>query len=1066
MTTQDPREHRTAYRFFWWVTARPKTWALVGLLLIVVPGAFLTRLTKDTRSEAFIPPDHPSLLYREQVEEMFGLADPMVIAVVNDGPTGVFNPHSLGLVHSLSQSIIQVPGIDPDRITSLATENDIVGTEDGLLVEPFFEKAPATQAGADLVRRAVMDFDLYVGNLVSEDGTATLIVAELLPDADEQQVYRDLAAYIADVPVDGEVLHVAGEGAVRGFLGYYIDSDASRLNPLAGLVITLILVVAYRTVRGAVLPNLLVGGAVAIALGSMAGFGIPFYVITNGLPVILICIAVADGIHILAQYYEEYALTPDASQRELVTRSMVEMWRPVAITSLTDAAGFSALALSSFMPPMRAFGLFAALGSLGAMVMALVAIPAVLTLLKPQGSPAIRPSTTGQEGATLDWVGQGMGWLGGWVVRHPGAVVAAACVVVLAGVSGAYRLQVNESRIENFATDTALFQADRAINSRLNGTNYLDIVIETDAPEDLFRPEHLRRIEALQTYVEGFPHVEGSVSIVDYLKQMNRALNEDRRDAYVLPDNADLVAQYFLLYSTSGDPTDFQEEVDYDYRMANVRVTMNSGLYTDEKIVVEATDQYIRDTFNAPGIVAHLAGRVNVDYHWIKGIGESHFRGVGWALVAVCLMAMLTFRSVTAGVMAVAPVSMAILLIYAVMGFNGIYLGVGTSMFAAIAIGTGVDFAVHVIDRLIVLLRDEGRAPDEAFHILFHSTGRALFFNFACICLGFGVLTTSSVPPLIRFGALTGVAVIVSFLGGMFLIPALAILLRPRFLGFTNRAPVLAEASGVARSLLLALALGAGVLAAPAFAEEAALPEGRTIAERINARDEGESVSRRLLMRMTDRRGQTRERVTIGYRKYYGAEKRTVIFYESPRNIRNTGFLTYDYPDAGRDDDQWLYLPATRKVRRISASDRGDYFLGTDLTYEDIKLESRVSLEDYTYKTVGVEEIDGHRCYVMETTPVSDEVSRELGYGAGGRMWVDAEIWIVRQGFRTDVNGNPLKTVHSRDIRQVDGIWTTHRIEVENHKTGHSTVFEFSEIDYATGVDDDLFTERALKRGL
>ena len=111
----------------------------------------------------------------------------------------------------------------------------------------------------------------------------------------------------------------------------------------------------------------------------------------------------------------------------------------------------------------------------------------------------------------------------------------------------------------------------------------------------------------------------------------------------------------------------------------------------------------------ATGFTAHLAGRVNVDYHWIKALGRGHFLGVALALVAVWLMAAVSFRSLVAGSLTVVPVSMAVLLVYAVMGSFGIYLGIGTSMFAAIAIGTSVDFAVHMLDRLIALMRHQGR---------------------------------------------------------------------------------------------------------------------------------------------------------------------------------------------------------------------------------------------------------------------------------------------------------------------------------------------------------------------
>jgi hypothetical protein len=115
---------------------------------------------------------------------------------------------------------------------------------------------------------------------------------------------------------------------------------------------------------------------------------------------------------------------------------------------------------------------------------------------------------------------------------------------------------------------------------------------------------------------------------VDYLKQMNRALNGGSSEQYVLPDDQDLVAQYFLLYSASGDPTDFQEEVDYDYRLANVRLRLNTGAYTNTKMVVEALNEYLLNEFNDATVVAKLSGRVNLSYHWIKDLGVSHFTGV------------------------------------------------------------------------------------------------------------------------------------------------------------------------------------------------------------------------------------------------------------------------------------------------------------------------------------------------------------------------------------------------------------------------------------------------------
>jgi hypothetical protein len=126
-------------------------------------------------------------------------------------------------------------------------------------------------------------------------------------------------------------------------------------------------------------------------------------------------------------------------------------------------------------------------------------------------------------------------------------------------------------------------------------------------------------------------------------------------------------------------------------------------------------------------------------------------------------------------------VGLSVLLVYAVMGFAGIPLGVGTSMFAAIAIGLSIDFAIHALDRIRDIGRSEGLEP-QALMALYPETGRALFFNFIAVAGGFGVLMTSDVPPLIKFGSLVAVAVSVAFIASVTLLPALVTLLKPKAL--------------------------------------------------------------------------------------------------------------------------------------------------------------------------------------------------------------------------------------------------------------------------------------------
>ena len=516
-----------AGRFYHRILGYPKTIMTLGLAAVAGAIALLPLVYKDLSAEAFIDPDHPSIVYNHHVEEVFGLSDPVIVAVVSDDPNGIFTPRGLNLVQSLSEKIHKLPDIDPERVTSIATESSIFGDEVGFYVEPLIEGPIETQEEADAVRKAVFHMPLFVGNLVSEDGTATLITAELIDDGSGAQAFHDIMAIAEEIGPGPEQIHVAGEGAIAEYLGEYVYEDARRLYPIVLIVIGSILALAYRTIRGIYVPLTVVVGAVMIAIGAMAGNNVPFYLITNAMPIVLIATGVADGIHVIGEYYEQLALRPYATAREATVRAMVGLWRAVLFTSVTDGLGFLGIAVASTGPPMTAFGLYAALGVFASCAFSILVIPAMLAWLKPKPSPAFRhhPGKHGPE--HIDAYGRFMGRVGAVVVKYPAAVLAIGAGAAVLGIAGALQLTVDYDRLHSFAKDEPIRIAGELINERFNGAGFIDIVVETNEPEALTNPAFLKKIEDLQEYAEGFDQVGGTVYIVDFITQINRAINDE-----------------------------------------------------------------------------------------------------------------------------------------------------------------------------------------------------------------------------------------------------------------------------------------------------------------------------------------------------------------------------------------------------------------------------------------------------------------------------------------------------------------------------------------------------------
>jgi predicted RND superfamily exporter protein len=776
----------TSDRVFRVVTARPLATVAIGLALIVAPAAFLPALTKDTRNDAFARPDDPAIVSRDRIRAIFGLADPMVVAVVRDRPNGIYTPATLRLLARLTRRVAAVPGIDPTRVRSLATESAIVGTPDGLEVRPLMPTPPADAAGAAALGRLLATQEIYLDRLVARDGTAALVVAELRDERDAQAVYERLAAVVADTPAGDAALYVAGEGAANGYVGAYIDADAERLNPLAALVVVGVLFVAYQTGVGVLVPCLVVVGALTMALGTMAATGVPFYLITSALTVILIGVSVCDAIHLLGEYYERLDADPATERTARVVETMTVMWAPITVTSVTSMAGFLCMGLVSTMPPLRAFGIFATLGVAAALFHSLVTVPALLCVLR------VGPSRVVHHGAT-DGFGRTLAVLGRLVLARPKRVLAVTAVLVVASAVGASFLRLDDERIRSFQADEPIVRADAVINERLGGTNSLDILVEGDAPRALYDPGALRRIDALQRYLESLPRVRRTVSIVDWVKQMHRAMHDDDPAYYAIPDDARLVAQYFLLYSMTGDPEDFETVLDADARRADIRVTMDRGRWSDFAAVVRPTEAFLAHAFHGTSLRVTVSGSGNARLARAQALRRSHPLGVALAFVAVFVMTALALRSATAGLLCVVPVAIAVLATYATMGALGIWLGLGTSMAAAIAIGLAVDFAVHVLTRLRVLVRHDGCGLETALARLYPTTGRALLFNFAAVFLGFGVLAASRVPAIGTFGLLVAACVAGGFLASLTVLPVIVALVRPAFLATPRSATTPAD---------------------------------------------------------------------------------------------------------------------------------------------------------------------------------------------------------------------------------------------------------------------------------
>jgi len=248
----------------------------------------------------------------------------------------------------------------------------------------------------------------------------------------------------------------------------------------------------------------------------------------------------------------------------------------------------------------------------------------------------------------------------------------------------------------------------------------------------------------------------------------------------------------------------------------------------------------------------------------------------------------------------------------------------------------------------------------------------------------------------------------------------------------------------------------------PAAADD---PKAREIMTKVDERDDGDNATSDMKMLLIDKNGNERIREITTFTKDKGKDKQRIMFFLEPADVKNTGFLTYDYDDPARDDDQWLYLPALKKSKRIATSDKSGSFMGSDFSYAD--MTSR-DLEDYDFKLLKETEVNTVKTWLIEAVPRSKEVIDETGY-TKSILFVRQDNYVVIRAVHFVNEGDKLKYFEINKLELIDNIWVGTELQMVTKKgdrTLHKTVLTFNNMKFNQPLDESIFTVRKLEKGL
>jgi uncharacterized protein len=1044
---------------------------LVLILALVFTAALSTQLrglSVIIDPDSVLPQSHPYIVTNNLIEKVFGNKFTVIIGIT--AVTGdVFNPAIIEKVRRITAAVSAANGAVKSNINSITARKakNISGNAEGMVVRPLIESS-AGPGASEAIEKAIRANPVYENLLVSTDRRTTQIVAEFKRVPGGMKVVEKAVQEAVAPERDASV--VINLGGLPIFLAN-LEKFSERmafLFPIALVIIGLIHFEAFRTIQALALPLVTALFAVLWAVGFLALLGQPMDVFNASTPILILAIAAGHAVQILKRYYEEYGklhssgsgLSAFEMNLKAVELTLTKVG-PVMITACTIAAlGFFSLVIFE-IKTIRVFGVFTGVGILSALVLEMTVIPALRCILPPPSERELR-----QERTVTFWdklIGKFYFWA---AYRRTQVFAVSAALVALLSVGGLF-LKIDNSQKGYFYGNLPVRTDDERLNSAMGGTNPIYILVEGSEEDSIKDPAVLRGLEQMQRFLEQDPKVGKTVSLVDFLKRMNQAMNNDSPDAFKLPESRDLVAQYLLLYSNSGEPGDFDSYVDYGYQRALVQ----AFLKTDSSSYVEALATKARaraaEVFPA-GVKVSVGGGATGAVALNEVMIREKVLNIVQIMGAVFIVSSIVFRSLLGGLLILVPLVAAVLVNFGVMGILGIPLQIATALVSAMAVGIGADYGIYMSYRMREELRQDGD-EDEALKRAFKSAGKATVFVSTAVAGGFGVLMLSFGFMIhMWMGFLIAMAMLVSSITALTVFPALIFWLRPRFIyeGRQKMKPKnKAFEKAAAASLLLV-----------AFASEAASKEGPKEIAKASVSLTADDIMRKNFVvskvsdstseskfRLINSSGQERVRETKGSTKLIAGttDNQRLVKFLSPSDVKGTKTLLIEH--TGKEDDIWIFLPALKKVRRLVSNQKRDSFVGTDFSYGDV-IGHRV--DDWKHTLVREEKLEGKDCFVIESLPKTPAVTENSGYSK--RVgWIEKTSFVALKGEIYDPAGLLLKKVTAGQVEKVDAKndkWQPMRLEAENVQTGHKTVIEFSNFKAGVGVKDDEFTSRSLER--
>ena len=750
---------------FIWRWRRALTIFIVLGAVVLSPRANITKIDNDLT--AWFSVDDPIYKDYARFRDEFGGTRTLIIAIEAPSREALLSADGLRLIETLSSDIEKVQAVQ--RVSSLSTATVIdalpasASDDGGLDVRRLFKDLGA-KSPAEVGARALGD-ELLRGDLISSDGTVAAIVVffdEAKIDHVRSEVLDQIETLVAAKTPKGFTAHLNGSLEITEAYNRVTLDNQRVFTPPIFLVTMLAIYFLFRSWKKTLMTLVAVLISVLWSLGLYSLMGFSYNVLSSMLVPLIVVLAIADDVHIL-QHFDH--ARRHSSKEEAFKSTVANLFAPLLGASGTTALGMLSLCTTNIVA-VRHFGFGSAVGIMVDFAISIVLVPTMLGWLNEVTDEP--PQTT--------WFSAPMRAIGRFSSRNPWRVLAVATAVTAVAGWGLTKLHVDTNHINFFAKSHPLSTSAAVIDTKLAGIYNFQVLLE-GAPDAIKQPDTLRRIDRLSRELEQLPYVRKVSSVADYVKRVNRELNDDKPEAARVPDDAAVVAQELFVFGLADEGrVELERMAASDFSKAQITVklaSMSSDLVFEQIHVAETrANEIFAGSLVKPTVTG--SGRLfsTLDHYLVV----SQISSFATAFVAVFAVIFLIFRSWRFGLLAVVPNVFPVLAVFGVMGWANISLNVATIMLASVALGVVDDDTIHFISRF---RRDTaaGMSSQDAIEEATEHEGRASLTTAIINSMAFAVLAFSEYKPTAWFGGLLGLTMLVAFLAEIFILPATIMLL-------------------------------------------------------------------------------------------------------------------------------------------------------------------------------------------------------------------------------------------------------------------------------------------------